>query len=200
MNNYLQIGQFSISFIWLSVVLALFLLSISCRILLHRRLGDWMVNSFLLFVLIWKGSYILFHLPLVLAMPKSALFFDGGTRGLFLSLLGLILYWVRKVDSATLRILPFLSVLYLFQFEFILNTLQANWLAVLYGGLVLTLILLFYNAPSMLALEWMVVFLFFHFIIQSLIGRSEWQVMLFQFLFVSGAGLAEKLGGTHDSK
>lgn len=49
-------------------------------------------NAFLLWLLIWKASYFLFHPQEVISAPMSLLYFDGGERGQWIASLAAIAF------------------------------------------------------------------------------------------------------------
>ncbi|MFP3380475.1 hypothetical protein SB767_29585, partial [Bacillus sp. SIMBA_069] len=49
-------------------------------------------NAFLLWILMWKASYFLFHPQEVISHPMSLLYFDGGERGQWTASLAAIVY------------------------------------------------------------------------------------------------------------
>ncbi|MGG1660791.1 hypothetical protein [Brevibacillus sp. NRS-1366] len=60
-------------------------------------------NAFLLWLLIWKASYFLFHPHEVIFQPMSLLYFDGGERGKWAASLVAIAYsgyvfWKRNMS------------------------------------------------------------------------------------------------------
>jgi hypothetical protein len=49
-------------------------------------------NAFFLWLIVWKGSFILFHLVEFINEPMALLYFDGGARGKWLASLIAVLY------------------------------------------------------------------------------------------------------------
>lgn len=87
--NTLQIGSFILSGTLLLVLLFGFAGWLSLRLLMridHReQLLATASNGFWIWLVVWKFSYPLFHFDEFLAVPLSALYFDGGARGFWLA-------------------------------------------------------------------------------------------------------------------
>ncbi|MDW2884673.1 hypothetical protein [Exiguobacterium artemiae] len=191
-NEYFQVEQFSISYIWLAVILA-FLLLAGLGWLSFRHLPrEWLLNSFMLYILIWKGSYALFHLSLVLDMPGSLLFFHGGYRGQLLAVGGLLIYWLKVMKYETAKFLPYFSISYLLQFEFVLAILYGRPL-LLMMYLTLSFILISYQYWSFIPFEWLIVAFLLHLCIQSIFSVIDWKAISFQILLVGTSFVVTQL-------
>lgn len=92
--SYFNIGSLTIPSVWLAVLLSLFMTSLLYRFALGRKLEDWYWNSFFLYFLVWKLSYILFHFKMAIEMPLSIVYFNGSTKGHFLALISLSVYLI----------------------------------------------------------------------------------------------------------
>ena len=90
--TYFQFGNLTIPSEWLAAALALFIASFLHRIIAGNKVGDWYWNSFFLYFVVWKLSYILFNLNMFIDMPISVLYFNGGTKGHILALATLSFY------------------------------------------------------------------------------------------------------------
>jgi hypothetical protein len=131
--NYFQIGNVSIPTLWLAVLTALFGASLLYKLLTGKKVGDWYWNSFILYFLAWKLSYILFNITMFIDMPLSILYFNGGTKGHFLGLTLLSLYLLflagkkhpgLQKEAASIFLLFFLT------YEVISKLLEQQWIEV----------------------------------------------------------------------
>jgi hypothetical protein len=131
--NYLQIGNFSLPSLWLAVLTALFGASLLYKLLTSKKVGEWYWNSFILYFLAWKLSYILFNITMFIDMPLSILYFNGGTKGHFLGLTLLSLYLLflagkkhpgLPTETASIFFLFFLT------YEVISKLLEQQWIEV----------------------------------------------------------------------
>lgn len=68
-------------------------------ILKRRKWIDSFLNYFVLFILVWKFSYIITNWQDVMDYPLSMLYFDGGTFGIALAAIILFIYSVLRVKS-----------------------------------------------------------------------------------------------------
>ncbi|WP_114571604.1 hypothetical protein [Exiguobacterium flavidum] len=173
--NYLQLGQFSIPITWLAALLALVPVSLTYRFLFRRKLQDWFMNSFLLYFLIWKFSYALFNLDLVLEMPASLAFFHGGLKGQLLATAGLAVYWGSLSAKGRLeRDMVPVIVLYLYSFELLFNLLESNWglSAIHMILLAFTISIFFAMKQTESSLEWGIALVLLLLIVLSLTSDS----------------------------
>ncbi|MBT2709447.1 hypothetical protein J7I91_16015 [Pseudomonas sp. ISL-84] len=85
--------------VWLAVLLALLITALLYRYLSSKKIEEWYWNSFFLYFLVWKLSYILFHFKMVIEMPLSIVYFNGSTEGHFLALASLSVYLLYKVSK-----------------------------------------------------------------------------------------------------
>ena len=87
--NTLQIGSFILSGTLLLVLLFGFAGWLGLRLLMRNdnreKLLATVSNGFWIWLVVWKFSYPLFHFEEFLAVPLSALYFDGGVRGFWLA-------------------------------------------------------------------------------------------------------------------
>ena len=129
--DYLTIGRFSIHTELLALFLSIFLVSILYKLLIKTALHDWYLNSFLLMIAIYKGSYILFYFNLFLETPLSIIYFNGGWKGWLLAYGGLILYLSLSRKSKMWIQLEFKSayLLFLFTYNGLLQLFDLNLLA-----------------------------------------------------------------------
>lgn len=71
------------------------------RHMLERRLIlSYATNAFWLWLLVWKGSFLIFHLVEFIQQPISLLYFDGGERGRWTASLVTAAYvWYRSLKQ-----------------------------------------------------------------------------------------------------
>ncbi|WAA13532.1 TlpA disulfide reductase family protein [Fervidibacillus halotolerans] len=140
--TYIQIGNITISSLWLAVFLGLSTAYLFLRFVLRRPLHDWYWNAFFLYFIIWKFSYIVFEFPMFVKTPLSALYFSGGIRGHILAISIVIVYLflrMRKKDSTFKREGLNVLILFFISFEFIYHLLEQN-LFVIYAQILLIIL------------------------------------------------------------
>ncbi|RXZ78843.1 hypothetical protein EBB07_25395 [Paenibacillaceae bacterium] len=67
-------------------------------------------NAFLLWLLIWKGSFVLFHPVAFIEQPAALLYFDGGKRGWWAATLIAVLYFMFKSVKQRLSVKVWLDI------------------------------------------------------------------------------------------
>ncbi|HET7579972.1 MAG TPA: hypothetical protein VFK33_11890 [Bacillales bacterium] len=100
MNHVWMIGPFMIKEIWLVEFITGLAAYIALKYIIavrsiDRGVLDSLWNAFLLFIVIWKFSYTLFHLFHVIEQPMSQLYFTGADKGIFLAFAGVAIYFIR---------------------------------------------------------------------------------------------------------
>lgn len=101
--TYIDIGNATIPALWVSVVVALLLLSFFCR--KNKRMKD-LTDVVFTYVLVWKLSYIPLSFSAFIAAPLSVLYFSGGQIGHILGVIagGIQLYRKRIIDEDLLTV------------------------------------------------------------------------------------------------
>ena len=96
--TYIDIGNATIPALWISVIVALLLLSFFCR--KNKRVKD-LTDVVFTYVLVWKLSYIPLSFSAFIAAPLSVLYFSGGQIGHILGVIAgaIQLYRKRIVDE-----------------------------------------------------------------------------------------------------
>lgn len=113
----------------MAAILAIILGSLLNKLLVRRTPTDWYWNSFFLYVLVWKFSYILINPKMFLNMPFSAIYFDGGTKGHLLALIIVSIYLLFFAVKKHISIYEESAQMFLFYFfcyEIIINSLEKN--------------------------------------------------------------------------
>lgn len=144
--TYYQFGNLSVPTVWITVLGALLITSILNRVYTGKKTSDWFWNSFFLYFLIWKLSYIIFHFKMFLDTPLSIVYFNGGINGHILGLVSLSVYlvWFASKKFPSIYIESFrLFLLYFMCYEVIMNVLEKNYIEA-FGHLVILTVLLLY--------------------------------------------------------
>lgn len=113
--TYFHIGSVTISSVWIAVIASLLVSSLLFRFISGEQTGDWYINSFFLYLFIWKFSYILLNPVFFLDMPLSVLYFDGGSAGHIIALTAvtiLILIKKRNTQGQAVVLLPLFFICY----------------------------------------------------------------------------------------
>lgn len=88
--TYFQLFGISIPALWIAFLAAAFLLSL--------KLDGWFSNAIVIYVIIWKLSYILFYWESILGL----LYFNGGIKGHWLGLFVATIYIILLAPKNTL--------------------------------------------------------------------------------------------------
>ena len=141
--TYIDIGNATLPALWVSVVVALLLLSFFCR--KNKRMKD-LTDVVFTYVLVWKLSYIPLSFSAFLAAPLSVLYFSGGQIGHVLGVVAgaIQLYRKRMVDEGLLNVWGKFFVMI-----FVVHALLVMELPILILGAVLLVI--WWRKPTMLA-------------------------------------------------
>ena len=141
--TYIDIGNATLPALWISVVVALLLLSFFCR--KNKRMKD-LTDVVFTYVLVWKLSYIPLSFSAFLAAPLSVLYFSGGQIGHVLGVVAgaIQLYRKRMVDEGLLNVWGKFFVMI-----FVVHALLVMELPILILGAVLLVI--WWRKPTMLA-------------------------------------------------
>lgn len=141
--NYISIGRFTLQTDLLAAFLAIFIASFLFRITEKKSLGDWYWNSFFLYIIVSKVTYILFNFKLFIDTPLSIVYFNGGTKGEIIACVSLALYliYVAVKDKTKIRqeYIPSFFM-FLMVYEGLQMLFEQNYVAVF---LQFTLLLLF---------------------------------------------------------
>jgi hypothetical protein len=93
----------------------------------RKKVGDWYWNSFFLFFLTWKLSYMIFNVNMFLDMPFSIVYFNGGTEGIILALALLSLYLLfiagkkyRSINQESIQIF----LIFVLSYGVVINILE----------------------------------------------------------------------------
>lgn len=151
--TYFNVRSLTIPFVWLAVLLALFITALLHRYLSGKKIEEWYWNSFFLYFLVWKLSYILFHFKMVMEMPLSIVYFNGSTEGHLLALASLSVYLLykarKKYPSVHQDALQLFTLLFI-SFEGIKYALITNTLAAIAHLLLLICYVVFLSVSSTL--------------------------------------------------
>lgn len=127
---FIDIANITIPALWVAVLAALFITSTIYRLFSGEKVGDWYWNGFFLYLLIWKLSYALFHFDMVMDLPLSILYFNGGIKGHMIGLILFIMYLfiIRKKQPSLNKKSIHTMLLFFLTYEVIINLLNNNWL------------------------------------------------------------------------
>ncbi|MGE8204605.1 hypothetical protein ACQKP0_08575 [Heyndrickxia sp. NPDC080065] len=145
--TYIEILNRSIPVEWLAVIFALFVTAGLYQIATKKKVGHWYWNGFLIYILIWKLSYILFNLKVSLTSPVSILYFHGGARGHILAIIVLSIYLLivaRKNSDLFDNHSTMVFILFFLVYEACLQFFANGWFALLVQFIGLTGIYLFF--------------------------------------------------------
>ncbi|MBM7622059.1 hypothetical protein JOC95_003969 [Bacillus tianshenii] len=102
--TYYTIGNVTFPAIWLATVLAMIGTALLNRIFSRRSTDDWYWNAFLIYLSVWKLSYIIFQYNMFYHTPFSILYFNGGVKGHVLALASVTLYLMKVFKKDTTSI------------------------------------------------------------------------------------------------
>lgn len=144
--TFFHLGSLTIPAVWVAATLAIVLAALLNKLLVKSNIADWYWNSFFLYVLVWKLSYIIFNFKMFLDLPSSVLYFNGGTKGHLLALtilsIYLLFFAVKKYPTIYEESAPSF-LLYFICYEIIINSLESGFNEG-FGHLILLLAFLFF--------------------------------------------------------
>ncbi|WP_100334030.1 hypothetical protein [Bacillus alkalisoli] len=102
MQEFIEIGPIMLPVHWLYWGLSslggylMIVLRLNGSSLHKKRIVDTLINGAIIALLSWKFSYLLFHPVYAFSNPISILYFDGGSKGVLISLFTASLYLVYQ--------------------------------------------------------------------------------------------------------
>lgn len=173
--NYITIGRFTLPTDLLAAFAAIFLGALVYRIRNKKSIEDWYWNSFFLYIIISKLSYVLFNFSLFLDTPFSLLYFNGGTKGQILAFAGLAVYLflTGKKQGNGVSYKDFLPVYFTFFmiYQAALFALSQDFTAALFQAVVLAGFLLFYFKDARFTPQFALLFLLLQALVSSLFSN-----------------------------
>lgn len=88
---YIQIGFLAVQAEWIALTGSVFLSALFFK-LYDKNSLDWLINAFLVLVLIWKASFLIVEWDMEKKSLYSLLYYNGGTAGYILGALGSSIY------------------------------------------------------------------------------------------------------------
>lgn len=172
--NYFQVGNLTVPATWIAVLAALILANILNRLLGHKKVSDWYGNSFFLYFVIWKLSYILFNIEMFINVPRSIIYFNGGVNGQLLALIFLSFYLLfiapNKYPSFHIES-PRIFLLFYFSYEVILNIIVKDYLGSLILSLpLITLLFILKNRKKLVSSQLLILLMLLEILFISLFG------------------------------
>jgi len=157
--NYLSLGRFSIPADTIAAFAALFISTLLYKFIAKERIGDWYWNSFMLYILVYKLSYILTSFSLFLDNPMSVLYFNGGIWGQILAAICVAAYLLISYKNQRIPLESFsIYLLFFIIYESVLHSLVQNFFASFMEFLFL-LWVLFSKYKKSITIQWFLFFL-----------------------------------------
>lgn len=112
MGEVWSFGPIMVKEVWLVYFVTGIVVYIGVRWLMARQAVDKAIldplwTAFFWFLIVWKVSYGLLHPLRTLDHPGSLLYFTGGTRGVFLALAAVVLYFYWTARKERTSIVPY---------------------------------------------------------------------------------------------
>ncbi|MGD7009304.1 hypothetical protein [Metabacillus sp. 84] len=120
--NYIQFGPVTLPSGWISVLIGVFAVSLIFQWFYKKEL-NWLINAFLLFILIWKLSYFIIDWEIAWKNPLSVLYFHGGKAGLAAGALGASVYIWLNDKRERINLYDFAQSYALFMFFYEISSL-----------------------------------------------------------------------------
>ncbi|MGD6818613.1 hypothetical protein ACQCVE_16300 [Metabacillus sp. 113a] len=120
--NYIQFGPVTLPSGWISVLIGVFAVSLIFQWFYKKEL-NWLINAFLLFILIWKLSYFIIDWEIAWKNPLSVLYFHGGKAGLAAGALGASVYIWLNDKRERINLYEFAQSYALFMFFYEISSL-----------------------------------------------------------------------------
>lgn len=201
--TYFSIGSVTISAVWLSCILALFIAAFLFRAAAGRKLEEWYWNGFMFYAATWKLSYILFHFKLFASMPSSLLYYSGGSRGHYLGMgvFSVYLLFFAKKKYSSLHNQADTPVLFLFyvSLQFILSIIKTDSLEAFFHGVLLAVFLILLKKKTVITKSFFILTILLELLILSFFHEYYsieylsycWVAVLAIILFLQNRGGAE---------
>jgi len=90
--KWYSIGAVTFPSSWAAIVAAFVFTLVYLNIQRKKEAADLYSNTFFIFILTWKLTFILFHWKMSIENPLSILYFNGGIKGYWLGLAAAFLY------------------------------------------------------------------------------------------------------------
>ncbi|OCA89071.1 hypothetical protein [Pseudobacillus wudalianchiensis] len=134
--NWFTIGSLTIPAAQLAVLAAFVITALVLWLKKERYILDIYVNAIFLFVAVWKASVLLFSFAIVKQAPLSILYFNGGWKGIWLGLIAVGIYVVRRCrkEKQAQAVWTWMVVITFFELAVSLLTGQAGLLAFIQSG------------------------------------------------------------------
>lgn len=189
-NMWYTIFNLSLPATSLAVLGAMSMTILFLFILKRRKWIDSFLNYFVLFILVWKFSYIITNWQDVMDYPLSMLYFDGGTFGIALAAIILFIYSVLRVksekDTIQQQSFYWLSMYSSSQFLYALLNDGVLWLTILivFFNLVILILILWqrsFEKMDRFALRMTLIYLLFTLLVEPLGFQQSklWFIMAF---------------------
>lgn len=174
--TFLQLEALSIPSVWIAALGGFLIAPFMNRLLTRQRIGDWYWNSMILYVLAWKLSYLFFYFHLVIQMPLSILYFDGGAKGnlIGLAVLGLYLLRVASKTSFTFVAQAYtrLFLLFFFSYQVVMGGLNDQHVIAINHLILLGFLVILFRSNQARSIpisnHWILLFLLMELLILSL--------------------------------
>jgi len=173
MTTYITLGRLSIPADTVAAFASLFLSALLFTYMVKLRIGDWYWNSFMLYIAVYKLSYIFIHFHSFLDNPMSLLYFNGGVWGQILAFVSIALY-LLIIQQKQLVTLESFSVFLLFFtiYQLVLHSLKQNFFACLLEFLCLIWVL-FWAYQKRITIKWFLFFLLLEALLLSFFNELQ---------------------------
>lgn len=189
-NMWYTIFNLSLPATSLAVLGAMSITILFLFILKRRKWIDSFLNYFVLFILVWKFSYVLTNWQEVMNYPLSIIYFDGGTFGIALAAIILFIYSVLRVksekDTIQQQSFYWLSMYSSSQFLYALLNDGVLWLTILivFFNLVILILILWqrsFEKMDRFALRMTLIYLLFTLLVEPLGFQQPklWMILTF---------------------
>ncbi|MBS4174487.1 hypothetical protein [Bacillus sp. FJAT-49736] len=147
MASYITLGRFTLSADMVSAFASLLLSAFLFKYMKKERIGDWYWNSFFLYLIVYKFSYMITNFHLFMNNPMSLLYFNGGTWGQVLAVVSVAIYLYGVHRKRPIHIESFSSYLLFFIiYQLILHFCVQNFYAAIFELIILaTFLFLFFK-------------------------------------------------------
>ncbi len=185
----LTIGNRTIPVTWIVILVSFMLMYGMTRILLNKTTAENLFNGFLIMVVTWKLSIILFQFSFVVEQPLSILYFDGGIKGFLLGVVLASLYLLKLKISTNDFLCPWVLLLGSYVPLHVILTGHT-----VLGGISLLLniaslyVFMKKKEESLFIIQFAILFTLLQIFFQSLVGKGM-SISVLVFLWFIGIGL-----------
>jgi len=175
--KWVSLGPVSVPASWAAMLVAFLITGTFLAISKKKATSDWYGNAIFIFIMTWKLSVIIFQFKMSIANPMTILYFNGGTKGYWLGIAGVITYTVlmkRRSETESFNNPILAWIMTVSAYELVIGMLDegAIWLTLsqFVINLLFLILIIFRKEKSQWQLELLILFTCIQGLVYSLKG------------------------------